>query len=441
MRSSRPQILMLVHRVPFPPNRGDRIRSFHFLRFLAQQGDVWLATLADEPLAEGTCQALAGLCREVAIAHLGRSRWLRGAWSLARGRSATEGLFASPALRQTLRRWARQVRWDVAFVFCSSTVPYLELPELADVPAIVDLVDVDSQKFFDYSTHSWGLKRWLYQIEGRRLRRLEASLASRASALVLVSEPEADLYRQICPHAAPVVVPNGVDTDYFDPAPQNRAPWRALPAADRTSVVFVGALDYRANVDGVCWFVREIWPEVRKALPAFTLGLVGRRPVPAVRRLALVPGVRVFADVPDVRPYLAAADLAIAPLRIARGIQNKVLEALAMGKAVVASPPAAVGLEASEAEGLVVARSPADWVAALRRLALSSHTAAGRDRAIAARAWVVNHYSWPRAFQKLRSVLPIQAAAGSPAGEVVGGWAASPQDNGHPALLVPRSAP
>lgn len=428
---------MLVHRVPYPPNRGDRIRSYHLLRFLAQQGDVWLATLADEPPTPGTRETLAGLCRAVAIEPLGRTRWLHGALSLARGRSATEGLFASTSLRRTIRHWSRLVHWDAVFVFCSSMVPYLDLPELADVPAIVDLVDVDSQKFFDYAAITWGPKRWLYRLEGRRLRRLETSLPGRARAILLVSEPEAELYRQFCPAAQPLVVPNGVDTDYFRPTPDGPAPWRPLPADDRTNLVFVGALDYHANVDGVTWFVRDIWPQVRKTLPDLTLGLVGRRPVAAVRRLAEAPGVRVFADVPDVRPYLAAADVAIAPLRIARGVQNKVLEALAMGKMVVASPQAATGLTAGESEGLVVAHCPADWIQTLGRSMLSSENTPQQPSA-AARRWVLAHHRWSAALETLLPILPRAQRTPGPGGDPLTTGTLTQGIDPRPEVLAPR---
>ena len=414
MPSSRPQILMLVHRVPYPPNRGDRIRSYHMLRFLAERADVWLATLADEPLAAGTQAALTGLCREVAIEPLGRDRWLRGALSLIRGRSATEGLFACPSLRRAIARWRQAVRWDAVLAFCSSMLPYADLPALRDLPLVVDLVDVDSQKFFDYAAFSRGPRRWLCALEGRRLRRLERTLPRRAEAILLVSEAEAALYRRFCPNDRTHVVPNGVDLDYFQPASDGPHPWKPLPAADRTNLVFVGALDYHANVDGVCWFVRAIWPQVRQALPQLTLGLVGRKPVPAVQKLAQVDGVRVFADVPDVRPHLAAADLAIAPLRIARGVQNKVLEALAMAKPVIASPQASEGLAAASIGALVVAHSPAEWAAQVGRWIADPAERAARGRA--GRDFVLAEHAWPVALARLVPLLrlPEPAAAQAP---------------------------
>ncbi len=197
--TARPRLLYLVHRVPYPPNRGDRIRSYHFLRHLSERFEVSLATLADEPVAAETRRELARLCEQVAIEPLGRSRWLRAVASLARGRSATEGLFASPALRRTVQSWAANKQFDAALVFCSSMVQYLDCPQLKNVPAVVDLVDVDSQKWFDYGAKTSGAKRMLFDLEGRRLRQLETSLPARARAITLVSEAEANLYRGFCP--------------------------------------------------------------------------------------------------------------------------------------------------------------------------------------------------------------------------------------------------
>jgi sugar transferase (PEP-CTERM/EpsH1 system associated) len=382
----------LVHRVPFPPNRGDRIRSYHFLRFLSERCDVSLATLADEPVPSATRRELDRLCVQVAIEPVGRSRWLRAAASLARGRSATEGLFASPTLRRTVRRWATERRFDAALVFCSSMVQYLDGPELANVPAVIDLVDVDSQKWFDYAGKTSGLKRRLFELEGRRLRRLECSLPARAQAIMLVSEAEADLYRSFCPNDRTVAIPNGVDLDYFRPQSAGPSPWRSLSPEDRCHLVFVGALDYRANIDAVAWFAAEVWPLVRQRLPQLTLALVGRSPSPAVRRLADLPGIRVFADVPDVRPYVAAADLVIAPLRIARGIQNKVLEAMAMGKAVLTSPAALEGLTAQPGRHVVVADEPRRWAAAIDELLQDEELALSLG--MSARRFAQRNHAW-----------------------------------------------
>ncbi len=393
--------MFLVHRVPYPPNRGDRIRSYHFLKYLSEAADVSLATLADEPVEAETRRVLGSLTKRMAIEPLDKRRWIRGAMSLARGKSATEGLFYSRSLRQKVRDWSRETRWDAVLVFCSSMVQYTDVPELASVPLVVDLVDVDSQKFFDYAELSRGAKRWLYRLEGRRLRRLECSLLQRAKAITLVSEPEAELYRSFCPNDRTFAIPNGVDLDYFRPENDSPNPWTPLPEADRTNLVFVGALDYHANVDGLTWFINAVWPLVRRELPALTLGIVGRNPVPAIQQLTEAPGVRLFANVPDVRPYLASADVAIAPLRVARGIQNKVLEAMAMGKPVVGSVLALEGLLAGS-EAAVSA--PLEGLApGVLRLVSDRNLCARVGKQ--ARWHVERHCAWQLAAGKLRRIV------------------------------------
>ncbi len=395
-----PDLLYLVHRVPYPPDKGDRIRNFHLLRFLAQRCRVHLACLADEPVLASSLIVLQGLCKRLAFVTVDRRlRWWRALTSLLRGQSASEGAFASPDLASTIQTWAKETNFHAALASSSSLTPYLRQPGLAGIPAVVDLIDLDSQKWLDYAAESWGLKRWLYRLEAGRLRRCERDLASWARGITLVSTAEADLYRQCCGVGAGLVhaVSNGVDLDYFQ-----------VPAAAPTCepvCVFVGALDYRPNVDGACWFCREVWPAIRQARSDARLLLVGRKPNAAVLRLAELPGVSVVADVPDVRPYLAAAAVVIAPLRIARGIQNKVLEALAMGKATLASPQALEGLPLMPGREALSASSPQEWVQALLRLLADVDLR--RQLGQAGRRYVEEHHRWETCLHPMARLLSL----------------------------------
>jgi polysaccharide biosynthesis protein PslH len=400
---SRPKILFLAHRIPYPPNRGDRIRTFHMLRFLAERAEVSLAYLADgQPVAD-TQQALEGLCSHVAGIRLGRyRRWINAACSLALGRTATEGLFHNSRLRRLLARWSKATRFDAVVVFCSSMVQYLDVPGLSDVPVFLDLIDVDSQKWFDYAAEASGVQRRLFQIEGKRLRRLEQSLPQKTKAIALVSRCEVELYRSFCPIGSVYAIPNGVDLDYFRPREN-------ADSAASQNCVFVGALDYRANIDGIQWFCNEIWPEVRRRQPKATFTIVGSRPAPAVLRLAERPGVRIESDVPDVRPYLAEAATVVVPLRIARGIQNKVLEALAMAKAVIASPEALEGIALDPGVHARRAVAPAEWIEAIVQLL---GDAPARDRlGRAGRTFVETHHCWDSQLRPLATLLGLRAAS------------------------------
>jgi sugar transferase (PEP-CTERM/EpsH1 system associated) len=396
----RRPILYLTHRLPFPPDKGDRIRTFHLLKWLAQQAPVHLACLADEPVPADSVAALSGLCERVEVVPLGPwSRWGRALASLATGSTVTEGAFRSPRLRQILKGWAGEVRYRAAIASASSVAPYLLDESFAEVPIVCDLMDVDSQKWLDYAAAGRGPKAWLYRTEGGRLRRLEQEIAQRSRAVTLVSEAETALFRRIGGGASAHAVTNGVDLDYFQPG----------PAGEGQGCVFVGALDYPPNIDGADWFCREIWPEIHRRYPKATIALVGRRPAPAVRRLAGLPGVELVGTVADVRPYLTAAAVAVVPLRIARGVQNKVLEAMAMGKAVVASPLALGALGVEPGVHVLAASTPADWADAVSRLfdddALRSRLGA------AGRRYVEDHHAWNHCLEPLARLLPPEESS------------------------------
>lgn len=387
---------MLTHRAPYPPDRGDRIRSYHLLRYLTERYQVHLGALHDEPVSDQTHAVLRELTADLALFPLGRrSRWMRVAGSIALGRSATEGLFASRALRSQVRAWARTVKFDAVFAFCSSMVQFAVVPELKGVPLIVDLVDVDSQKWFDYAASARGLKRSLFALEGRRVRRLERSLPERAAAITLVSEAEAEVFRGFCPNDKTLAVPNGVDLDYFSD--------QFLVAERRPNqCVFVGVLDYRANVESLVWFCREVWPRVIAQKPDAVFAIVGKNPAPAVKQLAQQPGVRLVGPVPDVRPYIAESRFVVAPLLIARGIQNKVLEAMAMGKPVIASPAALEGLGATPGHHLLIAKEATDWCDTVVRVQADEDIASLLG--ISARNFVERHHAWEATLRPLDDV-------------------------------------
>jgi sugar transferase (PEP-CTERM/EpsH1 system associated) len=400
---NRPEVLYVAHRLPYPPDKGDRIRTFHVLRSLSGRAVVHLACLADEVPDESAVEVLRRYCKRVEVVRLGRvTRGVRALASLALGRTATEGAFDAPGLRSVLRLWARETRFRSALASSSGVAQYLRIKELRDVPAVVDLMDVDSQKWLDYAAATRGPRAWLYRTEGRRMRRLESGLSDSASALTLVTEAEAEIYRRFRPDGPVHAIPNGVDQDYFRPDPRE----------PEGGCVFVGALDYRPNVDGACWFCREAWPEILGRSPGMRVSLVGRRPAPEVCRLARLEGVDVIGQVPDVRPFLSNAAVVLAPLRIARGVQNKVLEALAMGKAVVASPQALEGLRVDPGVHLLVASTPAEWSDAVVHLLGSSEVR--RRLGAAGRRFVEANHHWGSCLKPLDELLGLEPAEDTP---------------------------
>lgn len=401
MTTQKPNLLYLVHRFPCPPNRGDRIRSFHLLKYLQQQYNVYLGTLWDEEPEEEHWQTLHRLCHEVAAFPVGRwSRWLRAAQSLASGQSATVGLFRSEALQQQVDLWLRDIQFDVAVVFCSSMVQYISTSQ--HIATIVDLVDVDSQKWFDYASRANGPKRWLFNLEGNRLRQLERSLPQRSQAITLVSEAEAQLFREICPNDMTHGINNGVDLEYFQPDTGSES--NGSHSAAGPVCTFVGALDYRANIQAMEWFCEHCWPGVRQQIPNATLELVGRNPAQSLLRLSSLPGVAVIGSVPDVRPYLQRANVVIAPLQTARGVQNKVLEAMAVSKAVVASRQAIEGLDCRIGQDLLSADTADAWVATLVRLLNDRRLCQSIGRA--GREYVQLHHCWSETLAEFGRLLP-----------------------------------
>jgi sugar transferase (PEP-CTERM/EpsH1 system associated) len=398
-------VLYLTHRVPFPPDKGDRIRNYHLLRAMARRAPVWLGSLADEPVPPETLVELKKLCAGIAIVPVGKlGRWLRAGASLLGGHSLSEGLFSTRGLRDVIREWTGRTRFHAAVVSASSLAPYLRSRPLEGTPAVVDLVDVDSQKWRDFAAASRPPKSWLYRLESRRVRKLETALPKWTRAVAMVSRAEGDVYEAFAGSGTATIAPNGVDLDYFSPT----------DAATNLTCAFVGAMDYLPNVDGAVWFATEVWPMVRGRFPAAEYWIIGRNPSPAVRELSRLPGVVVTGSVPDVRPLVASARVVIAPLRLARGIQNKVLEALAMGKPVVAAPPALAALRARVGVDLLSATSPLEWRGALSELFCNPQFC--REMGMAGRRYVEKDHHWESCLAPLldRIFPPTADAAGVP---------------------------
>jgi len=375
------RLLFIAHRVPYPPDKGERVRAFHEIKALAQHYRITLAAPVHGRDDGAAARGLEPWCERIVLAPAsGAVGLMRGAWRLMSGRSVTEGFFCAARMARLLADEARREPFDLVFAYSSGTLPLalgVEAPR-----RIMDLVDVDSAKWLSYAESARWPLRWLYRREERGVRQLEREAVDRCDAVLLVSEAEARALHVA--NEKVIAAGNGVDMDYFQPAESH--------AESAPSLVFTGTMDYRPNVDGVCWFAREVWPLLRRNMPDLEFAVVGRSPARAVMALAGEPGVTVTGAVPDVRPYLAAARAVVVPLRIARGIQNKALEAMAMGRAVVGSQAAIDGLDVVVGEDLLLAESPDQWRDAL----LGLLTNASHRRAIeqSARRCVEQKYTW-----------------------------------------------
>ena len=393
------RLLFLVHRIPYPPTKGDKVRSYNMLKYLAGRYRLHLGAFVDDPADFAHAPALRELCEEC---HLVRLRpalaTARSLVGLASGEALTLPYYRSASMSRWVKQVLRATPVDGVLVFSSAMAQYVM--SATGVPRVADLVDVDSDKWQQYAaTRSWPYSA-VYRRESRALLRYEREIARQFDATVFVSAAEAGLFRQLAPEAADKVwhVNNGVDADYFSPERTYEYPY----GDGERVLVFTGAMDYWPNVDAVVEFARGVFPAIRRGFPAARFYIVGARPTPEVRKLAELPGVSVTGAVPDMRPYLAHAQLAVAPLRVARGVQNKVLEAMAMAKPVVASPQAAEGIEARRGLELLVAGDAAEFVRQATQLLEHGDAAAIGG---AARARVLASYGWESSLSRFEQLL------------------------------------
>lgn len=400
-------ILFLAHRIPYPPNKGDKIRSWHLLKHLAERATVHLGAFVDDPADLAHADVLRGVCGEVKLIPLERrDRWGRALRGLLRGEPLSVALFADPAMRAWVDRIVCDRPISRILAFSGQVAPYA-LPHLAGRRSVMDFVDVDSEKWRQYAGEARGPQRFVYAREAKRLSAFETEVARRFDASLFVSDAEAALFRRLAGAAAHHVeaLGNGVDFDYFDP----EARFDRWPSAGAPTVMFSGAMDYRPNADAALWFAAQVWPRIRAVRPRARFRIVGANPTADVVKLDGRNGVEVTGRVPDMRPYLAGADVVVAPLRIARGIQNKVLEAMAMARPVVATAAAFEGIDATPGEQLIVEDDAAAY--AQRVIELADHPLRARAIGAAARRRVVERYNWAGNLAALDRLLDLAPPA------------------------------
>ena len=397
------EILFLTHRLPYPPNKGERIRAWHFLRHLIRSHRVHLGSFSDAPQDRAHFAMLRDLCAEFYVETIGRSALHPGSLqALAKGMPITVRHFQRSGMARWVNDLVGQHRPEVIFAYSGVMSQYLPDPVPYPCRRIIDFVDVDAQKWRQYAESTTGLRRWLYRREARELQRYERRAAQRASASLFVSPAEAALFQRIAPESADktITIENGVDTDLFCPDPALATP----PELGAESVAFVGAMNYRPNIDGAVWFAREVLPLVRRENPAVEFAVVGANPASEVMRLARDPDVVVTGSVERTQPYLAHARLVVVPLRMSQGVPNKILEAMAMAKAVITTPVALRGLGRLEpGRDLLVAEDATDFAQLTRQLLASPEQA--RMIGERARHCVLEHYGWQKSFHKLDRLL------------------------------------
>ncbi len=392
------ELLFLVHRIPYPPNKGDKIRSYHFLKYLVAEYKVYLGAFIDDPNDWQHTGVLEALCTETCFQGLTPfTAKIKSLPALLTGQALSVPYYKNAAMQAWVDNIIETRKIKKVLVFSSVMAQYLKPSH--NVEMIIDFVDVDSDKWRQYADKKHGVSKWVYQREAQYLFKYEQQIAEQAKASAFVSEQEANLFKSMAPDIADKVthINNGVDTDYFSPEHVLPTPFQA----DEQALVFTGAMDYWANVDAVKWFAEMVFPRVASAHPNARFYIVGSKPTKDVLALATIKNVVVTGAVDDVRPYVAHSKLAVAPLRIARGIQNKVLEAMAWGKYVVATSAAMEGIPYNESLGVSVADDAEILAKQINHLLtdpLSLDTDLNRE-------FVKTHFSWQQSLNSLFTLL------------------------------------
>ena len=397
------RVLVLTHRLPYAPNRGDRLRVYHMLQHLRTRAAVELVSLVHDADEAAHVDDVRAFVPHVTALRVPRWRTrVNAVAALAAHRPLTHALLDAPGITAALHAIVRDRRPDVVFAYCSGMARFALQPPLANLPLVLDFVDVDSQKWRDLGAKGRAPRSWIYQREASILGAFEAQAAEHAVTSLVVNSREAQLARALAPAANVRVIGNGVDLERLRPVG---------PPATEPRVIFCGVMNYAPNEEGMTWFVRHVWPVVRAERPDATLAIVGAEPTAALRRLCRPDAsITITGRVPDVREWLWGAAVGIAPLHVARGLQNKALEAIAAGLPIVITEAVAGGLPPEAAHASLVANT-ADGFAA-HVLELLRRTP--EERRATAAAADLSALTWSRTLEPLWPILERAASSSTP---------------------------
>jgi len=392
-------LLFLCHRIPFPPNKGDKIRSFNILKKLSESYDIHLGCFIDDPFDEQYKDALTPYCKSVyALTQNKTVCKINGLTGFLTGKPITLPYYADSNMFKWTHRIVSEHAIKKVFVYSSSMAQYCEGEQFKALTRVIDFVDVDSDKWRQYADKKTGIAKWFFNREYRLLADYEDHICHQFDHSLFVSPDEADLFRQRQQSADKAKVHgmlNGVDIDFFDPS----AEFDQEKTPNTPFISFTGAMDYWANVESVVWYVKHVWPQVKKAQPQALFYIVGGNPTAEVTELSKVDGVVVTGRVHDIRPYIAEAACVVAPLRIARGIQNKVLEAMALNKAVVCTTMAMEGINAENSSGVVVTDDKQQFADAC------CDYLTNQNKEIGNRQWIMANFTWQSTLATLSNYL------------------------------------
>ena len=388
------KILYLCHRFPFPPKRGGKIRPFNMIRHLTQSGhEVTVCSLARSAEEANEAKGIAAHCSSFEIGHVKEPvQMARMIVRLPVMTPSSMGYFYSTELNHRIQKLLKSQPWDLIFVHCSSVAQYVE--DVTDIPKILDFGDMDSQKWIEYANYKPFPLSLGYRFEGAKMLAAEKRLTRHFDLCTATTRAEWETLNSYGQKVDTDWFPNGVDADFFCPT---------TDAYDALTISFIGRMDYYPNQECMSRFCAETWPLLKLRKPNLKLLIVGADPSPEMIKLGQLPGVTVTGSVPDVRPYIRGSALMVAPLNIARGTQNKILEAMAMGVPVVTSTIAAGGVDAESVTHFLVADSPQDYAQAVLSII---DNPGERDRlAVSGRERMLSHHAWPKSMQRLNKII------------------------------------
>jgi len=391
-------LLFLCHRIPFPPNKGDKIRSFNILKKLSEQYDIHLGCFIDDPFDKQYVDGLKKYC--ASIFHLDQNKTIakiKGLRSFLVNKPITLPYYFDKRMQQWTDRILLQKKINNIFVYSSSMAQYCESSEYSQCNRVIDFVDVDSDKWRQYADKKTGLAKWVFQREYKLLAKYEAKICNEFNHSLFVSPDEAKLFRDRQSKAVQNKVHgllNGVDVKFFDPD-ANFSQEPLVP--NKPFISFTGAMDYWANVDAVLWFAEQVWPLVLKQQPEAIFCIVGGNPSNEVKALAQLQGIEVTGRVHDVRPFIANARCVVAPMQIARGIQNKVLEAMSLNKPIVVSSMAMEGINAQASDDIAIV----DDAQKCAEQCLHFIQKNVNKNNVMNRSWVLDHFTWQQTLEPL----------------------------------------
>jgi sugar transferase (PEP-CTERM/EpsH1 system associated) len=396
-------ILIISQRCPFPPNKGEKIRTFHHLKFLTEQGHrIFLASPYEDDSELVDFSSLAkNYCQHISFSKLPH-KLLRLITGLIKGKALSISNFYTKALQNKIDNQLAENNIDVIYCSASSVAEYVfnsqAIHKLAKRPRLImDFMDVDSDKWSQYAKQtSWPLK-FVYQREATLIARFEKKIANTFDHCILITQAEVELFQQI--HSAELTIhaiENGLDTTSFYPplSPREHLSPRLL---------FAGVMDYPPNIDAVMWFVSQVWPSIIDQWPQATFCIAGMNPVEKIKKLNGLNGIEVTGFVEDIKPYFDKANIFVAPFRLARGVQNKVLQAFASGLPVIATSMGAEGVKCKDEQDIFIANTPTEYMKHLHCLLTDKNKYA--EMSHNALTIIQDYYAWESVLAPLEKLV------------------------------------